>query len=371
MKVKTITYHSVCNYGAMLQAYALQQAILSLGHDAEIIDYHDAEHQAANRILQPCDRLGSIVKNLFALLYYPQLKRQKRRFELFRSEYMKQTRRYNTIDELRKAPPEADLFLAGSDQIWNCANRFIEAYFLDFDTRGARRAAYAASIGTDTVLPERREKFGHLVRRFDCITARESRLQAVLKELYQLDVPVVCDPVLLLQRKEWEQLSCGDAPMQGPYIFCYALGRYDEVNRCLEQLKQRTGLPVVTICQNSVCRIHSDTVIRDAGPVEFLRYLKNSDFVVCNSFHGTVLSTLFEKNFYSIVNPASPSRIVDYLDKIGLKDRIYHPDSDVSVEPINYQEAYQKIQRFSEQSKKILQAMIEDQSGTMMEKGAK
>ena len=164
MKIKTITCHDVYNLGASLQAYALQNYLLSLGHEVEIIHYKPdylSNHHKLWLVANPKFNIP-FIKQLYLLAKLPgrliALKRKKV-FDSFTSKYLRLTRRYNSYEDLKNDAPEADCYIAGSDQIWNTLfrNGRDAAFYLDFGNQNIKRISYAASFATPEIVPEYKE----------------------------------------------------------------------------------------------------------------------------------------------------------------------------------------------------------------------
>ncbi len=355
MNIRTITYHNSHNYGAMLQAYALMKCLKDRGHDVKIIDYVMQKDTDANRIFAPNTSVKAFIKNLYNLACYKALKSRYKRFEAFKTEYMDLTKQYDerSIKNIQEA---AEVFVAGSDQIWNCLNGFIMPFYLDFVKKG-KKVAYAASIGISQIPAGRKETFWSLVSSFDAISVREQAANTLLEKEFAIRSQVVCDPVLLLQQEHWNSLS-GDTGKNEKYILCYCLGNIEDVNQCLRRLKDKYDLPVYLLSRSGYSKICHDKLICDAGPLEFLTLIKNAELVVCSSFHGTVFSTVFEKNFISVVDTLKPARVTDYLTYLGLEKCLYAPDMDLALK-IDYEKVRQKIGDYRRSSIKFIEDNIE------------
>lgn len=198
------------NYGAMLQAYALYKYLYTQGHHIKIIDYISEKDIKSNAILKKGFSPKIIVKNILNLRYFRSLQCRYKRFESFKTEYMKLTKRYSKKD-METYKEKVDLYIAGSDQIWNCMNNIEELFFLSFNTGKAKKISYAASIGISKIPENKKEKIGHLLNNFDLISVREDEAKEIIKQEFGLEATVVCDPVLLLNKKYWSELA-GNVP---------------------------------------------------------------------------------------------------------------------------------------------------------------
>ena len=303
MKVSIITYHDEDNYGATLQAYATYRAVKELGHTPEIINLH-MRHK------------GSLPsKILFALKRY--------RFNSFRDKYIpNKTRVYTSVEDLRKDPPCSDVYLVGSDQTWNptISKECALAYFLDFGKEAQKRVSYASSFGfnhwEDTEVAKK-ERVQQLLSRFKTLLVRESDGVRILKEEFGLSATQVVDPVLLFP--SYPELTDDIAESNRMIVY---------------KIKNDKGFyqRAITIGQQLGCEIHSIGSMRRLYgihthyPERVEKWIKNigtARYVFTDSFHGTVLSLLYHRQFVVYVGDRKKlSRIASLLRLLHLEDRI-------------------------------------------------
>lgn len=302
MKIKTITCHKVYNVGASLQAYALVRYLSALGHEVEIIDYRPeylSRHYRLNAVNNPrFDR--PIVKQLYLIAKLPErLKarksQRKKNFDEFEKKYLPLTKKcYLSNEELKADPPFADIYLAGSDQIWNTLfqNGRDPAFYLEFAPQGSVRASYAASFATEDVLEEWKAPIKEWLKELDYISVRESSGVDILKKLGIYDAEQVLDPVFLLDKSIWEELALG-YKIKEPYLLIYDFDRNKEINRFARQIAQERNLKIYSIFNNS----EADFCYIQAGPIEFLQLIRGAQYIISNSFHATAFAIIFEKPF--------------------------------------------------------------------------
>lgn len=339
MKIRTITCHDVNNYGASLQALALQTYLASLGHDVKIIDYlpsysipynmwkvHPSSH------LYTLSKFSHIVKLFCAARRYFQLKPtfgRKRAFQDFNKKFLLLTRHYNTYSELAQDPPEADLYIAGSDQIWrtNMDNGKDPSYYLQFGDLRTRRISYAASFG----LPSITDGLDFLVRTylstFDAISVRERSGMTILDKLGVQGTWVV-DPVFLLNGTEWQDLlEIKERKIKEPYLLVYDLNHgcmKEEKERFATDYAKAKGLKIVAI--NDVRNTpYAQININDGSPVDFVNLIKNAEYVISDSFHATAFCTIMHTPFSVYFNRPQAVRISDFLSMLGLEYRMNNP----------------------------------------------
>ena len=226
-KVGIVTIHKINNYGAVLQAYALNRHIRSLGHDAKTIDFRTYRVAESYELFRPYENLMDIPRNLQALLYAGRLLKRKERFDRFLEEEVPMTEQaWFSNDELRKAQMDFDTYVCGSAQIWNphCRN-YDDAFILSFARGRGERIAYAASVGADTINPDLQATFRRELSDFKAVAVREKDAVDIIEPLAQQPVSHVCDPVLLLEWEQWSALAAQPLRRE-PYIFFYHVTCY-------------------------------------------------------------------------------------------------------------------------------------------------
>lgn len=345
MKIKTITCHHVYNYGASLQAYALQHYLETLGHEVEIIDFNPWFHcDRYNPFWMPKNAIGraaQIIKILpfMRYIWYPykaykggmfKTWGRKAAFDKFEKEYYHLTPiKYYSSEQLQKKPPRADIYVAGSDQIWNTfsENGKEPGYYLDFGKESIKRISYAASLATSTIKEEYKVFIKEKLARFNAISVRESTGAKLLADLGIDNISVVLDPVFLLDKSEWQQLSL-KGNLYGlsyeSYVLVYDfLGNDENMISFVKAYAKEKSLKIVSINDFSE-RDYADININNAGPLEFLALINNAACVVASSFHATAFSVILEKEFYTfnLKGYNNSSRMLDLLSSIGLQERM-------------------------------------------------
>lgn len=320
----TITFHASHNYGSVLQAYALQQTIKSLGHDNVIINLRTMRQKDLYTVFTRRGGIKYAVKNLSHLLWYFPLKKRYDRFETFINNSLSLTEEYSTEEELADAFLNYDVFIAGSDQIWNPVPAdFDWSYYLTFVSKG-KKISYAPSFGqlASQGDMDTRERIANALKSFDAISVREQRGADNVKALTGETPPIVLDPTLLLKKEDWLGLvKDRERIIKGDYIFFYTLfadpGRMDIIKR----VSKATGLPVVTSNFSNQYDVFNPFIKRyDAGPLDFLTLIRDAKLVVASSFHGTVFSILLNVPFFAI-DGMTDARISTLLRTTGLEGR--------------------------------------------------
>ena len=293
MKICTITCQNAYNYGARLQTYALAHYLQQQGHEVEVIDYRpDFMRGDVQLLFWP----GLSIKQWGKLiLQFPDRLRAKRRqpyFDTFSKTYIPLTKRiYWTIDELRTDVPQADVYIAGSDQIWNTEfrNGTDPGYYLDFGGKAVRRISYAASFATEDILPAAQDFVRTNLARFDAISVRERSAVAILNSLGYNGTEVL-DPVFLLPKEEWENMA--DNTGKGEkYVLIYDFMDSLMIRKEAERIAIEQHLQIYSIGHK---RFHyCDKSFVYASPQAFLGLIRNASHLVSNSFHGTAFAMIF------------------------------------------------------------------------------
>lgn len=327
--VNILTKHSSYNFGAMLQAYALQKTVEELGMECKIIDFRQPKPVTAWSWKSP----SGILFNVCYRLHKKELSKGFANFEAFIEEYPK-TKRYNSEWDLYADPPQADIYLSGSDQVWNPL-KVSEAAFLRFAPQDSIRASYAASLGISYMPQGSRNLVAEYLKEFDKISVREETGKELLSDLTEKEINVHVDPTLLRGKEEWERIAV-KTPIKKPYIFCYILYRPKWLNKWLKKIRKQTKKEIVVVTSDVYRNIYHNKMVRSAGPKEFLGLLQGADFVISSSFHGVALSIANEKPFYAVVNPDSPSRISNMLKTFSLQDRIVTEKDALDFSDVDY-----------------------------------
>ena len=362
-----ITFHFAHHYGAQLQAYATMRAIQGLGHDCDIIDFRLPHTTATNQLFKRSGSVRDAAANTHTALHYGAFKARFDRFEAFVNEQMKLSpQRYTSFAQLKDNPPDYDVYVSGSDQIWNpyiyADKQFEPAFLLDFVRKG-RRIAYAPSLGTPTLPAPYDEQFRQYLSAFDALSVREKRGQDLVRAITGREARVVLDPTLLLTGQQWGELAV--APKYQDYILCYFVSDPGEAAAYALALSEKTGLPIVQLAGARRKIPGAKEIVFDAGPREFLGLFQHASYVCTNSFHGAVFSVQFDRPFFTSMSPkerAEPtySRIYSLLSRLGCAERIVGLDSTASIDaPMDYEAVHRNLDAARADSLAYLKAAVE------------
>lgn len=323
MKSFTVTYHHTCNYGATLQAYALQQFLLHHGIENEIMEYETPPQKKSTRRRSLAELIKLILLSILGLFRKRKHSVLKKNFAKFHNEKMKLSRVYRNMDDLRNDPPDADILITGSDQVWNLRTNpaMIPARFLDFGKKDALRISYAASIGNLNYSDDEKEMVKDCLESFDAISLREKSAAEYISSFSGKKCEAVADPVFLLNKAEWNSIAKQRKVCDSPYILCYCVQGNPRLNEVLQKVKAETDYKVVSVNYDAVTRVKADHQLFDISPQEFLGLYSNAAFVITTSFHGTAFALIYEKPFFSLVRNSKDTRISDLLAEVGAEDR--------------------------------------------------
>lgn len=301
MKIKTITCHEVYNHGASLQEYALLAFLKSLGHDAETIHYKPdylSNHFNLWRVSNPRYEKNIILKIAYLILKLPERLRvlkRKKNFDEFSIKFIKSTvKLYKTNGDLKKDLPEAEVFICGSDQIWNSffPNGKDPSFYLDFVPNNKLKISYAASFAIDKLKDDIKGFVKEKVSRLDHISTREPSGIDILIDLGIDRATQVLDPVFLLAPEDWKKLS---APKKEEnYIFVYDCDSDPLIQSFAAKMKEKYKCKIITVNSNIK---YADMDYSLEGPDVFLSLIEHAKFVISNSFHAVAFSIIFKKQF--------------------------------------------------------------------------
>jgi len=331
MKIGIYTLHANYNYGALLQAYAMQKVLERAGHQAELVNLSPLTAEEENESKLFSWRFKSILTSLYSRGSF-KVQKKHARFRKFHSQ-MNLSKRYYSLDEIYKNPPEYDIHLVGSDQVWNLERGFPKKslYFLDFLKSEKIKVSYAASFGTQAIDEKCYEPLKKALMTFNAISVREKDGVNIIKNAAGLVAEQVLDPTFLLDAREWESLIAPKPLIKGKYIFCYGFDNSEKSQAMVAAIRERLRFPVV-IASVSVFpprKIKRDKFIQDAGPIEFLDLVRNAAFVCTGSYHGVAFAIHFRKSFFAAIHPTRNSRMESLLKKLGLEHRQLHEPSEI------------------------------------------
>jgi hypothetical protein len=376
-----ITIVKANNYGAELQAFALQRKLSNLGYNSEIIDYlfyKNKGHQteSISRPLCPLpfknrvkEFLLPIFENIRTLLWIQKRNARNEAFERFHTQHTKFSLvQYRKLSDLNTNPPVYDVYCVGSDQVWNpYSNTSLLPYFLSFVPKG-KKISYASSFGVNQV-PDNIKGYYKLISAFHSIGVREKSAVPLVRQLADKDATVVLDPTLLLSKAEWNEVASYTKVPSFDYVLLYVLGEVSYMNYITDvalRIARDRNLKVVRICSGAFRPDWNSEVfdILDAGPSDFIGLLSQASVILTKSFHGTVFSIIFEKDFYTFMRRGKEdnTRQIDLLQRLGLSGRAaYVKEAPFNEQlPIDYTQVTQRLNLLVGESVDFLVNAIEN-----------
>lgn len=360
--IYTATFHHAHNYGAMLQAYALQTSFLKMGFDNQIIDYYVSKE---NLFVKGFGK-NELKNNLFTLIRYKDYKRGFERFERFNNDYLIKTPHLTGLEQWQELGDDNAVYVVGSDQVWKCnQNSRLSPFFsLEFVPDTNKVVTYAVSMGGYHKIPKDDEsRFNAMLHRFDRVSLREKSTVEFLHEQYKVKTVQHVDPVFLLTKEEWETLGekGQDYNLPDKYVMCYELVPNEKMQKLLDIIRQQTKLPVVVVSRAAASKLKADYVIRDGGPLEFLKILNKASIVATDSFHGAAFGNLMNKRTIAVM-PNVAERTVSLLSLLGLEEfgiKTLENVKDLLIKDIDFEFVNKAIDSEREKSLRYLKSQIE------------
>lgn len=371
MKIGIVTQPLVNNYGGLLQNFALQTVLRNLGHDAITIDqrvfppekpivfiYRNASVFVRN-IVKTILRRGEIKELPYfrkRKVSYPSIENKN-----FIDQYIKHTPIVYGKKQTRKLCRQMGInaYIVGSDQVWRKnMNSRMANNFLDFtEEQNVVRISYAASFGIDKWNFSKSEtsKFKSYLKKFNAVSVRETSAVKLCRKYFEVDATCVLDPTLLLKATEYNKILEVDSESNEKFLFAYMLDMTEEKKRFISNIadQRKLNVKLVSLASNSSESIPSVQ--------KWLSLFRNSDFVICDSFHGMVFSIIYHKDFLAISNSGrGNARFYSLLELLGLDSRLVNEKQtesyeNNSVQTIDWNMVDNKLEDLRSASIKFLQ----------------
>lgn len=366
------------NYGSILQTYALQTAVRNMGCDTQIIKYAEGKAAKIGRFRNmnyAVSRLKIIIKDLSMNLLLPKQKHllgeRSAVFSEFIDKELTFSDTYYSLDRLAKVSSKYDVILLGSDQVWHPMNLFMNFFTLNFVPDDVKKGAYAPSFGVSRIPDAYKKAYSEYISRIEHVSCREMAGVMLIKELTGRDVPMVCDPTLLLTAKNWESCLSDKVKINEKYVFCYFIGDNPNQREVVKEYAKEHGLKIVALLHIDEY-IGSDEGYADytpynVGPAEFLYLVKNADCVMTDSFHASVFSLQFHREFYTFNRfengngNSTSSRIDSLLGTVNLMDRKVKNGAmlkDLTTSEIDFDDVDERLKDFRASSEAYLKSIV-------------
>lgn len=359
------------NYGSFLQSFALVETIKRLGYTPEVISTKGVQNLISsarrkyfikrmfniNELLSYSVMFKGIGMKLINKDYAKNQEIRGAAFDRFRDKYFSFSPVGQTWEEVGNICRDYCAVVVGSDQLWRPANIEGGYFTLEFVPDEINKIAYAPSFGIPRLEKPQAEKVKHFIPRLNHIGVREERGQQIIKELTGIDVPVVCDPTLLFTKEDWDSYV-GERLINDNYVLTYFIGDHEDYLRFAKRLSDYWGIKVVGIVHidgyNNNISTYIDETPYDIDPFQFINLVKFAKCVLTDSFHCSVFSIHFEKEFFAFKrfsdnNTMSTNNRLTTLFKVaGIEGRILSGKEDISdslFKPINYSVVRENIQK--------------------------
>ena len=365
-KAAILTFHCVPNYGAVLQAYALQSKLKELSGGVGIVDYRPERTTSEYKNIN-CYSIFSLASSLWSLSSF---KRKKKKFSQFEKEYFNLLPCNECDGSVALKDFVPDVLFLGSDQIWNpdITHGFDPVYFGDIQSKDPiRTSAYAASIGKKNFSEQEKTRFVRLIQKVDNISVREKDAQKMLEQEFGIESQVVVDPTILAGKRCFEPLV-KPVPYK-KYLLFYSLTGMKEAAAMADKIARYYGYELVEISGRRKPYITPNhTAIYDAGPNDFISLFHGAEYVVTDSFHGTVFSLLFHKKFISLANPKRGGRITGLLESVDLQHRCTDRfEREVVLEEIAWDAVDRKIEEMRRESVCYLMRVLGEEENAALQ----
>jgi hypothetical protein len=374
-RIGILTFQNSDNYGALLQAYALQKTVEKLGAESEIIDYISPNKKDMYGLIKigkgysAKNFIASLVKLPKKISLYTSAKK-------FRKEYLNLTsKKYYSHADLSENQEHWDKFIVGSDQVWNYRNtRFDHAYLLSFVNDDNKKNSYAASFGVDSIEETPSEKilkfnpgisnlkgeYSKYLSSFKNISVREEVGIKIVKELIGKDTRLVLDPTLLLDKNEWIDQLDGIDSKYNNYILLYTLDNRKEIFEYAKAISDKLNRKVVLIGNKKMAKKYG-FIFDNPSILGFVKLFETASFIITDSFHGCAFSINLEKQFMPFYHSGKKtySRIDNLLKMADIQSRkTFDTDHNTDYNQLDYDKIKVAMEQYRDQSKSYIEKVI-------------
>lgn len=357
----TTTFHRSYNYGATLQAYALQQTLLDLGFENKILDFYRDPFEKKPLFSGDFKKDAiSIVLRILGYIHRKEKIKLVEGFDYFTQRRLLLTKMYNSYNELCVNPPYADCYITGSDQIFALREPeyVVKRNMLAFVDAKSDKYSYAASLSDYDLNAEEKAAMKSFLSDFKSISVREEEAASYLESFIGKQCIVNIDPVLLMEKSDWETIAVKPA-IKEPYILYFQVNSNPIAKEVLRKVSENGKYLTVCLQTSPFIRVRTSKAILDASPEEFLGYLLAAKQVVTTSFHGTAFSILFHKDFVTLTKcNSNPVRMVNLLRLFGLESHLITDIKDLKkVLPVEWMEVEKQREVLKKEAINYLKGM--------------
>lgn len=359
MKILTITIHNVPNFGSVLQTLATQMLFEREGCSIETIDYCPPRLRLKNRLKAVFFSKVSLVKKLATFVSMDICNAYV--FSSFLKRWVHRTRRVYDLNGISKLLPKPDLYLTGSDQVWNTDhNQFLNTNYY-YENVAGKKASLASSFGRESLPDGERDRIKALLEDYSFISVREVSAKDLVKKLLPHKVvEQILDPTLLITAEEWRKIATHSKDVLERYVLIYPMSGIDyRLFDVARTVADTIGAKSVRILSPGLKTYKQcDQTLKFQSPERFLELIDHAACVVTNSFHGTVFSINFETPFISIMPEKFSTRLESILNLLNLKCRVWNEKFNYqSVLNIDFSEARNILQQERDKAQKIITSL--------------
>ena len=369
MKVGIITRHAISNYGSLLQSIAMQEAIKKIGHESEIINYIRKDESIGRwelTTLSTNDRWNknAITRLIYLLLRYIPSLVEGMTFQKYRKQKLCLTREYSSCEELRQNPPIEDIYMTGSDQVWGniACGDFDDTYLLSF-VDDKKKVSYAASFGKIELDESTEATLKKYIKDYKYVSVREKSGRDILNNI-NIEADVVLDPTFLLSQEEWLKYSdIKKSDLSKKYLLVYQIHNGKNLMKYAKEVAKQKGIPIIRISPSLHQIFRGGKFVWLPTISGFLKYIRNAEIVVTDSFHGTALAINLNAQFVEVLpNNNTSTRNMCVLEEFGLQDRVVSEYNllNVASKEIDYSKVNKVLADKRELSLTKLKKMIEE-----------
>lgn len=353
MKVGILTYHCAYNFGALLQCYALQEFLKSIGHESFVLNYRPQYIETK----KPGINIRMLIRNPLRWGKYILTERNKliefyTDFSQFENEYLNLSKTCTTKSEFEQICSQMDGVIIGSDQVWNNKyNGNDDIWFGCWKMNPYRVMSYAVSAGNPSTNLCNIDNVEDCLNKFSGISVRENILKNVLESRIRKNIECVLDPSLMVNPSIWEKWY--KPKMNSKYIVVYQARIDSNVHRIAKIISndiKDCEIISVDLYENSYRMCDKQVIV---PPNDFVSLIRFAECVITTSFHGTAFSIITNTPFYTIaLNDGMDERSKNLLEELGLENRFIHKEDSPTFKPINFEKANEllKIKRLDSQA---------------------
>lgn len=355
-KIGIMSMQRIVNYGSFLQAYGLRKTIEAFGENVEFVDY---EYEKS--VIEPPKK--KILKRIFNNINIIEHRKKANHIKKFREEYQKYLSEYLNVNTNRNTYPNIDTLVVGSDEVFNCLQNYPVGYsrnLFGYGFEKTKKISYAASFGHTTIEGLRKYKIdnevGNLLSQFNALSVRDENSQYIVQELTNKKAIISCDPVLI---SDYSSEIKGQEIQYSNYIIIYAyagrLNRKEE--KAIKQFAKTHNKKIISL--GFYQKIADENLIVD--PFQVLSYIKNADYVITDTFHGTVFSIKMNTKFCTIIRKSNYNKLYYLLKKFDLESQLINSIEDIEKiynKEIDFRSANKTINLETEKTKKYLKENI-------------